>query len=175
MIPFRQLLHDAPDIAVPIEGRLRSAGLALLGTVRVDGSPRVSPVEITFHEGGLLVGMMPASRKLADVRRDPRVCLLTALANTADLGGEGKLSGQLRTVAPQEAAAVLRVAASAGGFDVEALGDAPVFELVVEEASWQYVADDTFHSRSWRVGGGSRHRIRVGAAGLPVDVDDDEQ
>ena len=53
----------------------------MLGTLRRDGSPRVSPIEVAFHDGRLYVGMMPGSTKSLDVERDPRVSLVTAIAD----------------------------------------------------------------------------------------------
>src|SRR6478735_6443486 len=90
MTTFSQLDAAAPDLATPIRERLITTGLALLGTTRADGSPRVSPIEVTLHDGHLFVGMMPGSRKALDVGRDPRVCLLTPVADKDDLSGEGK-------------------------------------------------------------------------------------
>ena len=44
MIPFSQLQQVASEVADPIRARLEATGLAILGTVRADGSPRVSPL-----------------------------------------------------------------------------------------------------------------------------------
>src|SRR6478736_5889352 len=98
MITFSQLEASAPDVAAPIRERLSATGLAILGTLRADGSPRVSPIEVTLHDGHLFVGMMPGSRKALDIERDPRISLLTPVADKDDLAGEGKLFGELRTV-----------------------------------------------------------------------------
>lgn len=46
-----------------------------IATLRQDGSPRVSGIEVAFNDDDLVVGMMPNSLKLADVRRDARVAL----------------------------------------------------------------------------------------------------
>lgn len=46
-----------------------------LATLRKDGSPRVSGIEVVFIDGDLVFGMMPESLKLLDVRRDARVGL----------------------------------------------------------------------------------------------------
>jgi hypothetical protein len=46
--------------------------VALLGTLRPDGSPRVSPVEPYFAGGELVLGVMAWSGKARDLRRDPR-------------------------------------------------------------------------------------------------------
>lgn len=174
MISFDELLSTAPDIATPIAAKLRSTGLGLLGTLRRDGSPRVSPIEVSFLDGQLFMGMMPGSRKLGDVRRDPRVTLLTPVADRLDVSGEGKLVGhavEVRRV--DERDRVLAAAAQAAGLDAEAIAGSPVFELQVDAVSWQFVAGDVFVTWSSRASDGwsLRRRERRGAIDLPVDVD----
>ena len=55
--------------------RLDAVRLAMLGMLRHDGSPRISPVEPYLVEGQLLVGAMAWSAKADDLRRDPRYVL----------------------------------------------------------------------------------------------------
>src|ERR1700749_1605225 len=93
MITYAELQTAAPDIAAPIAARLEKSVLGMLGTIRRDGSPRVSPIDTAWFEGRLFVGMMPGSTKSQDVERDPRISVVTALANKDDLAGEGKLFG----------------------------------------------------------------------------------
>jgi len=50
----------------------------VLGTLRRDGSPRVSGIEVEFVDGELLMGMMAGSMKAQDLRRDPRLALHAA-------------------------------------------------------------------------------------------------
>lgn len=171
MLRFDEFTATVPAIADPLTARLRTAGIGLLGTIRADGSPRVSPVEVSLHGGRLWIGMMPASTKHLDVERDPRVALLTAVADKDDLGGEGKLFGRLDRVT--DAATVDEVFgahAEAAGIDPEALRGSPMYELLVAGAAWQHVDGDAFVSSSWHVGAPVRRRRRVGATGLPEDV-----
>src|SRR5207302_4140193 len=44
-----------------------------LATLRRDGSPRISGIELEFAHGEVFMGMMPGSLKSADLRRDPRL------------------------------------------------------------------------------------------------------
>ena len=55
----------------------------MLGTLRADGSPRISPCELDFCEGHLILGMMWQSRKALDLLRDPR-CVLHSLHDGSD-------------------------------------------------------------------------------------------
>ncbi len=50
----------------------------VLATLRRDGSPRVSGIELEFADGELLMGMMPGSMKAQDLGRDPRLALHAA-------------------------------------------------------------------------------------------------
>lgn len=49
---------------------------ATMATLRKDGSPRISGTEVEFDDDGeVYLGMMPASLKALDLRRDPRLAL----------------------------------------------------------------------------------------------------
>jgi hypothetical protein len=50
----------------------------VLATLRRDGSPRVSGIEVEFVDGELLMGMMSGSVKAQDLLRDPRLALHAA-------------------------------------------------------------------------------------------------
>lgn len=69
-----------------------------IATIRRDGSPRISGIEVRFAGGEILIGMMPKSRKLADVLRDPRVALHSAtLQRRGDPWvSDAKISGVLQ-------------------------------------------------------------------------------
>lgn len=65
----------------------------MLGTLRSDGFPRISPVEPRIFEGQLVVVGMPGTTKFADLARDPRLCLHTATVDTQVGDGDAKLWG----------------------------------------------------------------------------------
>jgi hypothetical protein len=90
---WRELEVGAPEVARLGMTRLTSARVALLGTLRGDGSPRISPIEPYIAEHELLIGAMAWSKKAADLRRDPRYVLHSAVTGP-DVGeGELKLYG----------------------------------------------------------------------------------
>jgi hypothetical protein len=69
-----------------------------LATLRLDGSPRISGIEVSFDAGELLLGMMPGSLKALDVRRDPRLALHSPTEDTPEedpssWAGEAKIAG----------------------------------------------------------------------------------
>ena len=66
----------------------------MLATLRRDGSPRISGIEVTFADGQLWLGMMPDSRKALDLQRDPRFALHSAPLDADLKDGDAKISGR---------------------------------------------------------------------------------
>lgn len=85
----------APDLAARVRERFAANLHHVIGTVRANGSPRLSGTEVRIEDGDVTVGMMPRSRKLADVRRDPRVEIHSAPLEEDLAGGDAKLAGAL--------------------------------------------------------------------------------
>jgi hypothetical protein len=86
----------APRLAGLGRERLLAPGVVLVGTIRHDGSPRISPVEPFVLDGQLWLSMLWASHKAADLDRDPRV-LVHSIVTSRDGGdGEFKLRGWCR-------------------------------------------------------------------------------
>ena len=87
-----------PEIASLGEERLRARELCLLGTLRKNGYPRISPVEPEFVDGGLMLGMMWQSPKALDLRRDPRCVVHSVVSDRQGTEGDFKLYAQARDV-----------------------------------------------------------------------------
>lgn len=83
----------APELAHEGRTRLLRTRVALLGTLRPDGSPRISPVEPYFLAGELVFGVMP-SPKLDDLRRDDRCVLHSSVSDIDGSEGEFKVHGR---------------------------------------------------------------------------------
>ncbi len=93
MASWLDLEREAPDIARAGHAGLDRDRVALLGTLRHDGSPRISPVEPLFAHGELVFGVMAWSGKARDLRRDHR-CVLHSPISQPDAGeDELKLYG----------------------------------------------------------------------------------
>ncbi|HEX2221122.1 MAG TPA: pyridoxamine 5'-phosphate oxidase family protein [Candidatus Limnocylindria bacterium] len=88
----------APQLAARGETLLTARSLALLATLRRDGSPRVSPIEPAFASGRLLVGAMSWSQKATDLRRDPRFSLHSPVTDVQGSEGEFQLFGRAERV-----------------------------------------------------------------------------
>lgn len=81
MVDWQTFAQSEPELAGVGMAAFERTGLVLLGTLRHDGSPRISPVEHMFLEGQVLLGMMHRSKKALDLLRDPRCTLHAAIAN----------------------------------------------------------------------------------------------
>jgi hypothetical protein len=75
----------APEMAELAKEQFAQSGMALIGTIRSDGSPRISCVEPCILDGALYLGMMWQSRKALDLLSDPRLVIHNAIcSNTGD-------------------------------------------------------------------------------------------
>lgn len=79
--------------AVGLE-KLRAPGVVLVGTVRRDGSPRITPVEPFFWEQELWLMMGRDSWKARDLMRDPRVLVHSIVTSPDGRAGEYKVRGR---------------------------------------------------------------------------------
>lgn len=170
MITFPAFETAAPSVARPIRRKIEEAGLMMLATIRKDGSPRISPIETLFVEGGLYFGSMPEAQKARDLARDPRCALITPVVDRKDMGGDGKLFAVARRLEPADADRILRASAAENDFDAEELAGSPCYEVMITGAAWQYLDGEKWTTRSWREGAPERVRARAGALGLPEDV-----
>lgn len=84
----------APELADLARAGFGEQNLCLVGTIRGDGWPRISPNEIYFVDGELLLGMMPASRKVRDLERDDRLTVMTPQCDREAKRGDFKLYGR---------------------------------------------------------------------------------
>jgi hypothetical protein len=75
MTTWQDFADAEPDLAERAQRLFEVRKHMTLATVRRDGSPRISGTEAAIHEGELTIGMDGASRKAADLRRDPRLAL----------------------------------------------------------------------------------------------------
>jgi hypothetical protein len=75
-----------------------------IATLRADGAPRISGIEVQFAGGDLTFGSMPGARKGADLRRDPRFALHSASVDPpedqASWAGDAKVAGRAQLVGP---------------------------------------------------------------------------
>lgn len=86
MPSWQEFEMQAPELAAFGKARFQT-GVAYLGTLRADGSPRVHPVTPIMGEQ-LFLFMEPTSPKRKDLERDPRYTLHCSVSDSS--GGEGE-------------------------------------------------------------------------------------
>jgi len=89
-----EFAEAAPELAALGEERLRGRELCLVGTLRANGWPRISPVEPEFVDGELMLGMMWRSPKALDLLRDPRLVVHSVVSRREGDEGDFKLYGR---------------------------------------------------------------------------------
>jgi pyridoxamine 5'-phosphate oxidase-like protein len=93
-VRWNEFEDAVPDLARLGRDRLLGPGVTLVGTVRKDGSPRISPCEAFIVDGDLMLGMMWQSRKARDLERDPRVVVHSVVSDREGTEGDFKLYGR---------------------------------------------------------------------------------
>ena len=157
MTTWNDVATEAPELAERVQQRFAATGLGFLATLRSDGSPRISGIEPLIAGGELWLGMMPESRKAADLRRDPRLALHAASADKEVREGDAKVAG--RAVPVTDAATkrtFLDAFRAATGHD---LGDElpmALFSVEVTEVvhTWPDQAREVLVVESWHPGRG---------------------
>jgi hypothetical protein len=94
MASFADIQRDAPELAERARRVFDVHKHKTIATLRADGSPRLSGIEVDFLGDDLWFGSMLASRKGADLRRDPRFALHSATVDAELTDGDAKLSGR---------------------------------------------------------------------------------
>ncbi|MFE4328262.1 pyridoxamine 5'-phosphate oxidase family protein [Streptomyces sp. NPDC056831] len=84
-----------PAFADTVRARFQQYKHHVLATLRKDGSPRVTGLEVDFRLGEPFLGMMPNSRKALDLLRDPRFAVQANPGPDAEMAdGDVRLSGR---------------------------------------------------------------------------------
>ena len=140
----------APELADGGAAMFARSGLALVGTLRRDGWPRISPVEPFIVGGQLYLGMMWQSRKALDLRRDPRCVVHSTVADRAGGEGEFKVYGRAIEVADIDERRQFADAVQA------AIGYRPeepefhCFAIAIESVALSQLRDGEFHRQLWQ-------------------------
>ena len=93
-VPWGHFEREAPEFAARLSARFDSHRHAVLATLRRDGSPRLSGLEVPIRDGHLWLAMMPGSRKAADLDRDARFSLHSAPDAEELPHGDARIDGR---------------------------------------------------------------------------------
>jgi hypothetical protein len=148
---WRDVVADAPDFAGNVQRIFDSRRHKTLATIRRDGSPRVSGIELTFTASEVLMGVMPGSVKLLDLRRDPRLAVHGVsddppAVDPSQWAGDVKITGRVVAVPSALSAAT----------------PSNTFRIELSEVIWTRVGTPADHLviESWHPGKGHQRRIR---------------
>jgi hypothetical protein len=95
MTAWRDVESSAPDFAALVRALFDAHRHKTIATLRADGSPRISGIEVVFEGGEVVFGSMPGARKGADLRRDPRFALHSATVDPIE-GSEARWPGEAK-------------------------------------------------------------------------------
>jgi hypothetical protein len=148
-VNWRTFSDACPELASIARDRLEERHLCLVGTLRRDGWPRITPVEPYVVGDELMLGMMWRSRKAADLLRDPRI------TDWAATEGDVKLYGHAEDVRDTSRRVALYEAIDAAhGWTREP--DEPeddpeyhVFAVDILRAGYTRFHEETWESWSW--------------------------
>jgi hypothetical protein len=138
-----------PDLSSLGEERLRGRELCLVGTLRRNGWPRISPVEPEFVDGELMLGMMWRSPKALDLLRDPRLVVHSVVASRMGNEGDFKLYGRAVPVEEPERRARYRATIKAR---IDWEPEEPsyhVFAVDVDSAGFVTFAEGNRYGLAW--------------------------
>jgi hypothetical protein len=103
---WRDVVASAPDLAQTVRATFAIRKHATMATTTRDGAPRISGTEIDFGDDGeIYLGMMPDTRRAADLRRDPRVAIHCPTEDAPEGDpqrwlGDGKIAAHVVEVEP---------------------------------------------------------------------------
>ncbi|HXO91504.1 MAG TPA: pyridoxamine 5'-phosphate oxidase family protein [Stellaceae bacterium] len=150
MSSWAEFASAEPALASRVQERFGIRKHKTLATLRKDGSPRISGIEVEFANGELFLGMMPDSLKLRDLERDPRLAIHSPTDDPPDGNprgwpGEAKIAGNAVDVPDSPNASGRR------------------FRIDITEAVFTHLneAGDRLLVEFWRPGNGSKRLERL--------------
>lgn len=130
------------------EDRIEGPGLVLVGTLRRNGWPRISPVEPLIVDGRLYLGMMWQSKKALDLLRDPRCAVHSVVQDTAGTEGDVKIYGRALDVTdPAEREQYCRALQARIGWRPD--GDFHLFAVDLTAVGYFVVSEGGHETRAW--------------------------
>ena len=99
MTTWEDFERAEPEFAQRVRALFDAHRHKTIATLRADGSPRISGIEVEFADGDITFGSMPGARKAADLVRDPRFALHSPTVDPPDddpkgWPGEAKVAGR---------------------------------------------------------------------------------
>jgi hypothetical protein len=98
MASFADVESEEPEFASRVRAAFDAHGHKILATLRADGSPRVSGIEMHFVADEPWLAGMPGSVKFTDLQRDPRFALHSGSDEPDAFSADAKFSGRATAV-----------------------------------------------------------------------------
>lgn len=166
MTTWEQFHAAEPELAERAKAILTATTNCVLGTLRADGSPRLSGIDPFFVGTELHLGSMEGARKVADLRRDARLSLHSVpwesrrlREGATDPGdADAKLTGRAVEIPTEEALVQLADYFAAQGIE-DPPTDGHLFRVELASVVTVHVEDQELVIDRWTVEGG-RQTIR---------------
>ena len=152
MASFADVEYAEPEFAARVRAAFDAHGHKFLATLRADGAPRISGIEMRFVSGEPWLAGMPGSVKFTDLRRDPRFALHSGSAEPDAFDADAKLSGRAIEVTGDAERAAF---AKAAGVAAEHMGF-ELFRVELDQVVLVALNDEktALIISSWRPGAG---------------------
>jgi hypothetical protein len=150
---WSQIAARQPALGAIARDRLIKPGVLLAGTIRRDGSARISGVEPLVMGDDLWLSMMRTSAKAADLARDPRI-LLHSIVTGPEPAAEIKVRGTVRREADPGVQEEYAAAVAAGIGWRPVVGEFTLFAVDIDDVTYiGYDADTSGqHVARWPAG-----------------------
>jgi hypothetical protein len=150
---WSEIAAREPALGAVARDRLIGPGVLLVGTIRRDGSARISGVEPLIMDGDLWLSMMRTSAKALDLARDPRI-LLHSVVTGPEPAAEVKMRGTARAEADRDAQQDYAAAAAAELGWRPVVGEFTLFAVDIDDVTYIGYDTDTSaqHVARWPAG-----------------------
>jgi hypothetical protein len=155
---WAEFARECPELAEIGREWIVDRHIVLLGTLRADGSPRISAVECDLVAEDLCSGMIWQSTKALDLERDPRLTLHSLPPGLENPAGDLKLYGRAVPLPADQKRAYERVL-----FDLIQWSPSEPYHCFgydITSAGFVRFQDNGRISWSWQTGGPLRKEFR---------------
>ncbi|NNC91124.1 MAG: pyridoxamine 5'-phosphate oxidase family protein [Acidimicrobiia bacterium] len=157
MTSWTTFATEAPRMAQRARDRFTHHKHVLLATLRANGSPRISGIELWFWEDDAWLGMMPNSAKGTDLDRDPRFELHSAPTDLDLQEPDARIRG--RAIRIEEEATIAEFAATLP-HPAPTSGEMALYRIELAGAVLVSVEGDQLVIETWRPGSPSHRQSR---------------
>ena len=153
MASWNEFERQAPALSALLYQRFKATDLMMLGTLRKNGYPRISPIEWVIYEGQMALGGIWQAKKALDLLRDPRCTLHSTTSNKNGQEGDAKVWGRATPLAEERAEGYWQWVFDQTGWRAD--GPAHIFTIDIESAAYVvFAGDGTMKRLQWPGDGG---------------------